>query len=162
MSRETDVAWCAGFFDGEGHVGYHRSRPSTKSGIVSPMLSATIPQNTENIETLEFFQSTIGFGKLYGPYDTAKGKTRHDLKYRTGEIELLFFTLKPYLRKEKSEDFIRALYQFNTHNPNVTPDDIARLARLGCPKCKDKEKWNGMMCIKCGHGIELVTSFNMR
>jgi len=150
--KDTDVAWCAGFFDGEGHVGYHRSRPS-KSGIVSPLLSASVPQNTENIETLEFFQSVIGFGKLYGPYIINKqsGKTQHILKFGTKTIQSLYFILRPYLKKEKTDDFLRAIQSFNSHNPSITSDDITRLAQLGCPKCR--VEWNGMVCLKCGHGI---------
>jgi hypothetical protein len=125
---ETDIAWCAGFFDGEGHVSYHRGYPSSTSGRVSAQLYANVPQASDNIEVLKFFQSVIGFGKLKGPYKTTR-KDVHKLLYGVNEVEKLFIILKPYLKSEKTLDFQRALLQYWTHDPTPTEADYARLAR---------------------------------
>jgi LAGLIDADG endonuclease len=127
MRNEIDVAWCAGFFDGEGHVSYRRSYPSKSTDRVTGTLHASIPQNSENIEVLEFFQSVIGFGRIKGPYIMPKGKTQHRLLYGVKKVEELFKILKPYLKSEKTLDFQRALTQYWTHDPTPTPDDFLRL-----------------------------------
>lgn len=152
MSRiETDVAWCAGFFDGEGHVSYRRTYPDKNTGHVSGMIMCSVPQNTENIEVLEFFQSVIGFGALKGPYPTAKGKTMHVISYGVKEVQELFIVLKPYLKSEKTLAFQHALAGYWTHDSKATPDDYARsikrAKKKGCPECG--EEWNGVVCTHC-------------
>jgi hypothetical protein len=151
--KDTDIAWCAGFFDGEGHVSYHRSPPS-KTGTVSPQLYAVIPQASENIEVLEFFQSVIGFGNIKGPYPMPSGKPQHRLHYGVNEVQALFIILKPYLRADKTRDFQKALASYWTHDPSINEDDqiktVKRNKKKGCPECGDKE-WNGLLCFKCGY-----------
>jgi hypothetical protein len=126
---DTDIAWCAGFFDGEGHVSYHRGYPSRKSGKVSPQLYANVAQNSDNLEVLEFFQSVIGFGKLKGPYVTGNGNNRHVITYGVDEVLQLFIMLKPYLKSKKTADFQRALMLYWAHNPDPTDEDYARLRK---------------------------------
>ena len=152
-ASDTDIAWCAGFFDGEGHVSYRRGYPS-KSGNVSGVIHASIPQNSENIEVLEFFQSVIGFGRIKGPYSMpGKSKDQHRLLFGINEVEILFGILKPYLRKDKSSNFIEAITKYYTHSPIATAEDYGRRVRWqkkkGCPRCK--EGWNGVMCMSCGY-----------
>lgn len=153
MASDTDIAWCAGFFDGEGHVSYRRSYPSQSSGIVSGTLHASVPQASDNIEVLEFFQSVIGFGKLKGPYPMPGGKEQHRLLYGVNEVMELFTTLAPYLKSDKTKDFQHAILAYNTHDSHPTPDDYARMLKWqkkkGCPQCK--KAWNGMMCVECGY-----------
>jgi len=128
VSREVELAWCAGFFDGEGHVSYHRGYPSKMSGCVSAQMFANVPQCSDNIEVLEKFQRIVGLGKLLGPYKTAK-KPKHVLTFGIKEVQPLFLMLKPYLGKEKTEDFQRAILAFDMHSSIPTPDDYARLAK---------------------------------
>jgi hypothetical protein len=127
IRKETDVAWCAGFFDGEGHVSYHRSYPSI-TGNVSAQLYANVPQASDNIEVLEFFQSVIGFGKIKGPYKTTH-KDKHVIHYGVTEVEPLFKILKPYLRKEKTLDFQVALMAYQAHDSTASIEDYARLIK---------------------------------
>lgn len=126
---DTDVAWCAGFFDGEGHVSYRRGYPSSVSGLVTGTLMCSVPQNTENIEVLQFFQSVVGLGKIKGPYASKKGKTQHRLIFATLEIEKLIGILRPYLKSEKTRDFQTAIMAYYLHDPNPTRDDWERWAR---------------------------------
>jgi hypothetical protein len=126
--KDTDIAWCAGFFDGEGHVSYHRSYPMGISGRVSAQMYANVPQCSDNIEVLEKFQRIVGLGKLKGPYKT-KRKDKHVLTFGVKEVLDLFLALMPYLGREKSNDFRNALLAYENHDPRPTEDDYARLAR---------------------------------
>lgn len=143
MSRESDLGWIAGFFDGEGNVSYARSRPSRKSGKVSPQLCAQIAQKGDNREVLEFFQSVVGFGKIYGPYKYTTPAGREDFKYvlvyNTEEVFKLLILLKPYLKSQKTSDFQRALVAYYAHSPEITQQDIERIEKLN----RKKEKKHG-------------------
>lgn len=125
--KDTDVAWCAGFFDGEGHVSYHRGYPSDKTNNVSAQLYANVPQRSDNIEVLEEFQRIIGFGKLKGPYKVQNSEfTKHVVMYGKNEVEPLFLILKPYLKARKTLDFQKALMGYWTHNSKATVEDNVR------------------------------------
>lgn len=153
MATDTDIAWCAGFFDGEGHVSYRRNYVSKTSNQVSGTLHASIPQASENIEVLEFFQSVTGFGRIKGPYPMPNGKPQHRLLYGVNEVMNLFILLKPYLKSNKTSDFQRAIMAYNAHDPTPTTEDFAKTVKWqkkkGCPQCK--EGWNGMFCFNCGY-----------
>lgn len=140
MPLDTDIAWCAGFFDGEGHVSYHRGYPSRISGCVSPQLYAAVSQCSDNVEVLEFFQRIVGFGKLKGPYKMPNGRPQHRLLFGKDEIEPLFFTLQPYLREEKTQDFRHALMGYWSHDSTPTPEDYARLNKRDEKKYKNPDK----------------------
>lgn len=153
MSTDTDIAWCAGFFDGEGHVSYRRGYPSKSTNKVTGTLHASVPQASENIEVLEYFQSVVGFGKIKGPYKMPSGKDQHRLLYGVNEVMNLFIILKPYLKSDKTGDFLRAIMAFNAHDSTPTADDFARQIKWqkkkGCPRCK--KGWNGILCMNCGY-----------
>jgi hypothetical protein len=137
--KDTDVAWCAGFFDGEGHVSYHRGYPHSVTGRVSAQLYANVPQSSENIEVLEFFQSVIGFGQIKGPYKMPSGKPQHRLQFGVREVEDLLKILAPYLRAEKSGDFRRALAAYWTHDTTPTTEDYVRSHKKMLKKAKISE-----------------------
>ena len=116
MSRETDIAWCAGFFDGEGCARCSWSRPNERTGRISPILSVSVPQAASNVEVLEFFQSVVEMGKIRGPYPMPNGKPQYVLSFKTREIPRLFEVLKPYLRAQKTADFKRAIHRYENHD----------------------------------------------
>ena len=147
------LAWCAGFFDGEGHVSYRRSYPNKTTGKVSPALHASVSQSSENLETLEFFQATVKLGRLKGPYKMPNGKPQHRLLFGTEEVLVLLILLKPYLMSKKTKDFQRALMQYHMHDTEATAEDRSRALRWqkkrGCIQCR--AEWNGVMCTRCGY-----------
>jgi len=132
----TDIAWCAGFFDGEGHVSYHRSYPNGISGRVSAQMYANVPQCSDNIEVLEKFQRIVGMGKLKGPYKVRGGRDKHVLTFGVKEVLELYLLLMPYLGSEKSDDFRRALLAYENHSPIPTAEDYARLEKKQMKKLK--------------------------
>ena len=152
MSVDTDLAWCAGFFDGEGCAKFYRSIPNPKTGAVSPQLLVSVSQNTDNIETLEFFQSVTGLGEMNGPYKTNTGM-KNILCFGVKEVEKLLALLRPYLKTKKTTDFQIALASYWMHDPKPTQEDrdraTKRSKKKGCANCG--EKWDGMFCMKCGY-----------
>lgn len=66
MNREQ-LAWAAGFIDGEGHIGTHecqKARPTDQRNYAA--ISITVAQC--NKEPLERLQKTLELGKIWGPY----------------------------------------------------------------------------------------------
>lgn len=71
---DTEIAWAAGFFDGEGSIfSFLKSdRPNGKRSA-----RITIVQKNDNCEVLDRFQAAVyGFGAIYA------SKTRNQLTYQ--------------------------------------------------------------------------------
>lgn len=64
MMNENELYWAAGFFDGEGTIGYH---PGKKAIYMKVVQVANEP--------LERFQKAVGGGKVYGPYKQGRKET---------------------------------------------------------------------------------------
>lgn len=67
MSRE-ELAWAAGFFDGEGNIRFD-PRPGRKRGWTQFQVAQ------QDRRVLDRFVAAIGFGEIYGPYGPY-GKTK--------------------------------------------------------------------------------------
>lgn len=108
--KKTDIAWIAGFFEGEGYAGcYHNRRRTLKNYYV---LRASIAQREK--KPLEFIKKLLGYGSLFRRrsgyknswcwyYDVANLRARKFLKlispylksdYKRGQV-------KNALRKDK-------------------------------------------------------------
>jgi hypothetical protein len=71
MIDRQELAWAAGFFDGEGHVCLHRCTPNGRGraeGYVS--LEVTISQIDPRV--LYRFAEAVGHGRILGPYGYSK------------------------------------------------------------------------------------------
>lgn len=55
--RKTELAWAAGFFDGEGCTGRSSKRA----------LGMRVSVSQRRIEPLERFRQVVGVGRIYGP-----------------------------------------------------------------------------------------------
>lgn len=68
---EVELAWSAGFFDGEGSV--YLAKHQSHAGYF--VLEAAITQSSWDgvPEVLQRFQRTFGIGKIYGPYRAPAG-----------------------------------------------------------------------------------------
>jgi hypothetical protein len=97
--KETEIAWAAGFFDGEGHCRAHRV--VRKNGKTHYYLHVIVPQ--VNKANLDRFVSAIGVGKVDGPYTVknpnAKPQFRVQLYCR--QAKKAIETIWPYLGEEK-------------------------------------------------------------
>lgn len=61
MPAKTEIAWAAGFFDGEGTTCLQKQ---TKSGRDYPRIAIT----QKFPEVLHRFRAAVNIGKVYGPY----------------------------------------------------------------------------------------------
>jgi hypothetical protein len=82
----TELAWAAGFFEGEGWVTWN----------TTGTLRIACSQSYGMYE-LERFLSAVGYGRIYGPYNTAKGRVRHDWGANAEEAVAVIEMLRPYL-----------------------------------------------------------------
>jgi hypothetical protein len=101
---ETELAWAAGFFDGEGYIGCSLRDNGTKR-----YRRADIQITQKYPEVLYRFAKAVGVGNVGGPYISG---TRTMYKYSIGNIDGInhvFNLLKPYLsirKREQAEDAI--------------------------------------------------------
>lgn len=76
-----NLAWVAGVFDGEGHVGRHSTR-NTLFLDISQASEEGVPQMLTRVH------STVGFGYVRGPYGPYKISTRKPIyRYEVGGFE---------------------------------------------------------------------------
>jgi hypothetical protein len=109
---DTELAWAAGLFDGEGSVSI--KQPS--SGIRSNgqkwhsghQIRVTIQQNDD--EVLKRFQAAVEIGTIYGPY-TRPPSVRHRNPYYQYQahgieaVKVIWKALWPYLSTVKRDQF---------------------------------------------------------
>jgi len=101
MNRE-ELAWAAGFFDGEGSTYVHRSSPHAPKKR-TPKVRLSIGQNDP--EVLLRFRDAVGHGVVYGPYarDYSGGVKIH-WRYRTNDPSDALTVIKllwPWLGSKK-------------------------------------------------------------
>jgi hypothetical protein len=99
---EVELAWAAGFFDGEGCTS-KRSSPQTGICIF-------IWQNDR--EVLDRFRNAVGVGKVYGPYSfpSQHGRVNHQYAIANGNSITVLDQLFPFLSSIKREQAIKAGY----------------------------------------------------
>ncbi len=99
----TEIAWAAGFFDGEGNIRFN------KTNTVAPGASksyGTLRLQVAQVhkEPLDRFQRAIGgVGKVYGPYvpTGTRRKTYHYFIVSGDKAIAAFHLLRPYLSSIK-------------------------------------------------------------
>lgn len=98
MGSNTELAWCAGFFDGEGTTGVLRAKRD-KHKYLRMGVSQKFP------ETLERFQNALG-GRIY------KSKTREIYSWNLYSNEAVYYAIQylwPYLSVHKREQANKAI-----------------------------------------------------
>jgi hypothetical protein len=111
LGSHHDLAWAAGFFDGEGCVRWRiektKQRPSASRSYGSFALA--IAQTDRFV--LDRFQKIVEGGKVYGPYPgrTPKSKPYFAFQFIGRDAEAAFLRLLPYLSPVKSEQGRAAL-----------------------------------------------------
>ena len=106
MSKKTELAWAAGFFDGEGCFSIKGRRRKLR-------LSMSITQVDRR--PLDRFVAAIGYGLVAGPYQppSHRGKPYYGV-YITGEAaEIIAEFLSMYLGEPKKEQLQRVLAEIN-------------------------------------------------
>lgn len=96
---EYDLAYVAGFFDGEGSATI-RMVKATKNGKRYPRLEARITQNT--VEVLEWIRDSFGFGGVYAKADKRAINECWDLRFSHKSARLFLTAIEPHLRIKRA------------------------------------------------------------
>lgn len=102
-----DLAWAAGFFDGEGHTRMY------SAGIRMEIAQAY------DCTVLERFQKAVGAGKVYGPYTNAAGNPKWQYVASGRESRRIVLKLWPWLGVIKRNQIIAAARLRNTPQCNA-------------------------------------------
>lgn len=106
-TAERDLGWCAGFFDGEGHIGApnqpYGAYPNGKKRKPSMRLVATISQNDRQV--LEQFLNIVkARGKIYATARTVnQNKQCYRLNFDGKHALEVIYLLRPDLRRKQYE-----------------------------------------------------------
>ena len=108
--KTEDIAWMAGFFEGEGTI--YVTGGNNPHGTPYPRLKASIAQNDKR--PLEKIKELLGYGTLNGPYRVKLSTTGH-YQLSFGDKQTLRFIelLRPYLMA-KGEQADRAIEEWRT------------------------------------------------
>lgn len=96
QNRHTELAWAAGFFEGEGSVFQH----STKTKV--PRVAMSLDQ-TDAPELIERFFRAVGLGKTYGPYGSGSGRLRWRWAAYHEDAHTVMGMLAPYLGEHSAK-----------------------------------------------------------
>lgn len=105
-SSEIELAWAAGFFDGEGHSRWNTNIDAVDGRRAYGTFAAIVAQVER--EPLDRFMAAVGgLGKVYGPYKhkPKSGSTKENAFYQyvvTGKKGIdAFMKIRPYLTSIK-------------------------------------------------------------
>lgn len=119
----TELAWAAGYFDGEGSVGYYLGKGNGNNGCVRVVIGNT------QVEELKRFQSAVGgLGRITGPRNFDHRKSMWKWQAQNFEsAQAVTALLWKYLSSNKKNDFVKAW----------TSDKVVRHERANRPHCKE-------------------------
>lgn len=107
MERNEQLAWAAGFFDGEGCFTASPGQ-ANRQGVQRRYLKLQVAQ--KNPELLYKFKDIFGYGEVYRYVRKSNGEPMHT--YALGNVERVVGAaseLWPYLGEQKKADFKRCL-----------------------------------------------------
>lgn len=110
---KTDVAWAAGLFEGEGTCGSYYGTYVSKAG---KRYSRKTPQaqlaiGMTDLEPLEKFRDTFGFGAIHGPYEV-RGGTKPAYKYYVNKrehVQAILAAIYPWLSPRRRAQVAQTL-----------------------------------------------------
>lgn len=112
--KEFELAWAAGFFDGEGSSGYYHQ---------NQRISACVVQKDRR--PLDRFLAAVGFGKIYMPGANPNHCYRWQVTSTRG-VKQLYDILKPFLSTPKIEQFESTLQQHRDRPNQWNRDEITK------------------------------------
>jgi hypothetical protein len=106
--RLTEIAWAAGFFDGEGHTGIRYSHYKTRQGKPrkgTPSVHLSVSQVHKHVLT-RFYKAIGSIGNINGPYQYSTNKQPHYVwSIAHSRADYVFHKLKPYLCSVKKQQY---------------------------------------------------------
>lgn len=119
-ASETELAWAAGFFDGEGCC--YTAKMGRKSG--GKYLHLDIAQ-VDRFVLDRFHRAVGGVGKVYGPYQPKTPRSRAYYRYTASgqaACQSVISSLWDYLSPVKREQAERSLQEFHEHRTRKTTE----------------------------------------
>jgi hypothetical protein len=133
--NEADVAWAAGFFDGEGCVHIARQTYGKQSSR-RPTYRLAVSVSQTRLATLHEFEWAVGFTGTYGKPKPTKKQTRmcYALNYHGVTAYKVLERLSEFLRRKEPQAQLakefRAECKIHVHpGPNGQTEKIWRLRR---------------------------------
>jgi len=110
INRE-ELAWAAGFFDGEGHIG----SAVTGKKRLNKHLHIQLVQTADG--PLERFQRAVGFGKIYGPYKSRGNKRPYKQLHidKFEQVQQTICLLWPWLSEPKRQQTRVAFQDYHAY-----------------------------------------------
>ena len=117
IPNREELAWAAGFFDGEGsaHFAVGLRKKQTGGRVVFSQLHLNVAQ--ANREELERFQKAVGVGRIYGPYTNKGPNNKPHWRYFAGafpSFQHVMVVLWPFLCSRKRAQLKKAHQAFIT------------------------------------------------
>ncbi len=110
LKRMCDLAWAAGFFEGEGCVHLKKERRPNHGRKEVPVIQL----NNTDKDVLERFIQIVGYGRLLGPYTKKKQPTNKPYYTwyvaKVSEVERILLMLLPFLGERRKQKTEQALY----------------------------------------------------
>jgi len=106
------LAWAAGFFDGEGYCGFSMRRNGS-----GPRTWRRIDLQINQVEptTLERFRRAVGMGRINGPYNYVKGNKANHWQFNAcgfHQVQAVVGRLWPFLSEPKRDQARNALLAY--------------------------------------------------
>ena len=131
-----ELAWCAGFFDGEGHIGTGIGR--IKGKWTARPLRLNVSQTDRFV--LDRFRDAVGIGRVSGPFDRSKRRPNESavfyyqvsrFAYVQAVVALLWTWLSP-VKREQARAALLAMRARPTHKGTC---------RRGHPRTPENTYW---------------------
>lgn len=125
LANEVDVAWCAGFYEGEGSI-FANVGTYKESGRPRINLCLSVPQ--VYIEPLEKFQAVFPGGTIYYRDRTGNAQGIYTLVYNNENAKRVMEVLLPLLSERRKEQYnaqlekLDAAYELRASIPKKRPD----------------------------------------
>lgn len=106
-----DIAWAAGFLEGDGHFGWHhdgrfrRADGSFGKKWGQPIVVADQVYR----EPLDKLRSIFNMGKVYGPYASASGRGKYRWELSSNQAAAVMLTLWTFMSSIKREQIETAI-----------------------------------------------------
>ena len=115
LSQETELAWAAGFFDGEGCTVARKRKAEPPNRKAQCYINVTVGQSEPT--TLHRFCKAVGIGKVQGPWDRTPStkkdgspsprKPNWEYRVVNNQAHEVMVKLWPYLSDIKKEQYTR-------------------------------------------------------
>lgn len=141
-SKREELAWAAGFFDGEGCIGCYITSNGSRR-YKAPRIMIQIAQI--HPEVLVRFKNAVGLGRIKGPYPQRNENSVEYWKFdQEGFVggQAIIAQLWPFLSTVKKDDAIKAFKQYYDY-----------VNRKECTLCggtnMKRDKRNHVYCGEC-------------